>query len=267
MRVIDVAWACLRRDFRIDASYKVSFVIDVVDALVLVLAYAVLARLFPGRTFDGFTPLGFVLVGVAANGALMTALVAFAQAVRGVQAAGAIKAVLVTPAPPLLVVLLSSVYPLLRATLDLVVWLVAAVWLGAPLAGLAPAPLLAAAVVFALAALAMAGFGFLSAAFAVIFKRGDPVVWLLGAISLLLGGVLYPASALPPALAALGRGLPTTHALEGMRSALLGGAGLAEVGGSVLALAGFAVIGMPLGLAALAWSIRHARREGTLGHV
>lgn len=260
-------WASVRKDARIDASYKVAFAIDVVDGLLLLVAYGVLAGLFGAQTLDGFSPVGFLLVGVACNGALLTALVCFAQAVRGVQAAGAVKAVLATPTSPVAVVLLSSVYPFLRAGLDLALWLTAAVLLGAPLAGLTATGVLAAVILFGTAAAAMAGFGFVAAAFAVVFKRGDPVVWLFGAASLLLGGVLYPASSLPPVLTALGRWLPSTHALEGMRAVLLGGAGLADVWPSLATLGAFSLVGVPAGLAVLGWSVQFARREGTLGHV
>lgn len=267
MIVLGKVWACVLKDARIDVSYRVSFVIDVVDGLLMFAVYGVLAGLFGDRRLDGFAPLGFLLVGVAANGALMTALVCFAQAVRGVQAAGAIKAVLSTPTSPLAVVAYSSVYPFLRAIFDLVLWLGAAAWLGAQFAGLSAQGLTAALVVFLVAALSMAGFGFVAAAFAVVFKRGDPVVWLVGGASMLLGGVLYPVSSLPPLLVVLAQWMPTTHALHAMREILLGGAGLGAVSSSVWVLVWFGVIGVPLGLMTLAAAIQYARREGTLGHV
>jgi ABC-2 type transport system permease protein len=260
-------WACVLKDARIDISYRLSFVLDVVDGLLMFAVYGVLAGLFGNQALDGFPPLGFLLVGVAANGALMTALVCFAQAVRGVQTAGAIKAVLATPTSPLAVVLYSSVYPLVRALLDLVLWLVAAALLGAQFAGLTGHGILAVLVVFFVAALSMAGFGFVAAAFAVVFKRGDPVMWMIGGGSMLLGGVLYPTSSLPPMLAILSQWVPTTHALHAMREILLGGGGLVEVAPSLGVLAWFGVIGVPLGLMTLAAAIQYARREGTLGHV
>lgn len=267
MRVLGKLWACVLKDARIDASYRVSFVIDALDGLIMIVVYAVLAGLLGNRALDGFAPLGFLLVGVAANGALMTALVCFAQAVRGVQAAGAIKAVLTTPTSPLAVVLYSSVYPFLRAGLDLAMWLIAAAVLGAELTGLQTGGVAPALLVFVLAAIAIAGFGFAAAAFAVVFKRGDPVVWVFGAATMLLSGVLYPTSSLPPILGALAQWLPTTHALNAMRATLLGGAGIPDVASSLGVLVLFGIVGVPLGLMTLAGAIQYARREGTLGHV
>ena len=120
--------------------------------------------------------------------------------------------------------------------------------------------------VFGLAALAMAGLGFVSAAFAVVFKRGDPVLWFFGALSLLLGGVLYPTDTLPPWLAHLSAALPSTHALNAMRAVLLDGASLGQVATSLLSLMAFAVIGLPLGLLILGAAIRMAQAKGSLGH-
>lgn len=265
--VLAKLWACVVKDARIDASYRVSFAIDAIDGLIMIVVYAVLAGLIGNRALDGFPALGFLLVGVAANGALMTALVCFAQAVRGVQAAGAIKAVLTTPTSPLAVVLYSSVYPFVRAGLDLGMWLIAAAVLGAELTGLRTGGVAPALLVFVVAAVSMAGFGFAAAAFAVVFKRGDPVVWLFGAATMLLSGVLYPTSSLPGFLGALAQWLPTTHALNAMRATLLGGAGIADVASSLGVLLVFGIVGVPAGLMTLAGAIQYARREGTLGHV
>jgi ABC-2 type transport system permease protein len=267
MRWVALAWACVRRDALIDISYKVSFVFDLIDAMLMVVAYALLAGLFGAQPLDGFSALGFLLVGVAGNAALMTALVCFSQAVRGVQVAGAIKTILTTPTPPVVVMLLSSIYPFVRASVDLCIWLIAAALLGAPLVGLDVSSVAATVIVFLLASAAMAGLGFASAAFAVVFKRGDPVVWLVNAVTMLLSGVLFPTSALPDMAERVSRLLPTTHALDALRATLLAGADLADVAPDALALLGFALIAVPMGLLALAWSVRHARKEGTLGHV
>lgn len=153
-----------------------------------------------------------------------------------------------------LVVSLSSLYPIIRSTIDVVIWLAAA-WLCG--VSLAQANFIGATVVFAAGAVAMAGFGFVSAAFAVVFKRGDPVLWLFGAMSFLLGGVLYPTDILPPVLAALSQALPATHALNAMRAVLLDGASLREVAPQLASLVAFGVIG---------GAIQMARERGSLGH-
>ena len=89
---------------------------------------------------------------------------------------------------------------------------------------------------------------------------------MFGALTLLLGGVLYPTSALPAWLSVLSAGLPITHALQAMRGALLDGASLSHVASELLSLAVFAVVGIPAGLAVLAAALGAAQRRGSLGH-
>ena len=49
MIVLGKIWACVLKDFRIDASYRVSFAIDVVDGLLMFAVYGVLAETTPTR--------------------------------------------------------------------------------------------------------------------------------------------------------------------------------------------------------------------------
>ena len=85
-------------------------------------------------------------------------------------------------------------------------------------------PRLAAALLVALAILTFSALGVLSPSFILVFKRGSPIAWLFGALSWLLGGLLYPVAVLPDWLRALSALLPVPHAIEGMRAALLGAA-------------------------------------------
>jgi ABC-type multidrug transport system permease subunit len=58
--------------------------------------------------------------------------------------------------------------------------------------------------------------------------------------------------------------LPFTHALEGLRQAVLNGKGLGELSPQVGILSVFAVVLLPLSLAFFAWTVRQAKRLGTL---
>ena len=66
-----------------------------------------------------------------------------------------------------------------------------------------------------------------------IFKRGNPIVWLFGGLSWLLGGVLYPVSVLPWWLSRASALLPITYTIEGLRAALLREAPWSELWHSV----------------------------------
>jgi len=257
------AWAFFKRDLRTDLSYKLSFAFQVVDILVGLGAFYFLARVLGKADFRGYEPFPFILVGMAVNGYMTTCLVCFAQAIRGNQPAGTLKAVLVTPTSPTAFVLFSSLYPCARSAFDALLYILAGTLLGLPLDRVNfPSVLL----LFLLSAAAFSSIGIFSATFTLIFKRGDPLLWLFGGLSWLLGGVFYPLQVLPRFLRYAAQFLPITHALAGLRAALLHDASAAELLPQIGILAIFAFIGLPLSLLAFHLGVRWARVAGTLSH-
>jgi len=257
------AWAFFKRDLYSDLSYKLSFAFQVVNILVGIGAFYFLARILGKAAFRGYEPFPFILVGMAVNGYMSTSLACFAQAIRGNQPLGTLKMVLVTPTSPVAFVLYSSIYPFLRAALDALLYLLAGTLFGLSLGRVnLPAVLL----FFLLSVAAFSSIGILSATFTLVFKRGDPFLWLFGGLSWLLGGVFYPREVLPRFLQHAGQLLPITHALVGMRAALLRNASILELLPQIGVLGVFALAGLPLSLLAFHLGVRWARTTGTLSH-
>ncbi len=256
------ALAFLRRDLVTDLSYKVSFAIEAIDIAIGVAAFFFLSRLL-GADPQGYDPFEFILVGIAVNGALSTTLASFANGIEGDSGSKSLKALLVTPTSPQALVVLSSLYPILRASLDLLLYVVGGLAFGLSFASVNVGGAL---LVFALSLLAFASLGVLSAAYTLVLKKGEPILWLSGALSWLLGGVFFPVDLLPAALQQAAQLLPITHALEALRALLLSGADLAAVSTHVIVLAGFAFVGLPLAMVVFGTAVRWGQRSGTLGH-
>ena len=263
MSVIWKIRAFVRRDLAIDFSYRLSFALEAVHVLIAVAAFYFLAQLVKEHRPGGYASFPFILVGLAVNAYMMTCFVCFSQAIRGSQPAGTLKAILVTPTSSGIFLLCSSVYPFLRASADAGGYLVAGVLFGLPLWHVNVA---AAALVFVLSLLAFSSVGIMSATFTLVFRRGDPLLWLFGSGSWLLGGVLYPVDVLPRSLQHLSTLLPITHAADGMRAALLADASPALIAADLRALALFALIGFPLSALLFSLGIDHAKRVGALDH-
>jgi len=263
MPVVWKAWAFFKRDLITDLSYKLSFAFQVVDILVSIGAFYFLARILGKGAYRGYEPFPFILVGMAVNGYMTTSLVCFAQAIRGNQPLGTLKMVLVTPTSPVAFVLFSSLYPFVRAALDAVFYLLAGTMFGLSLGRV---NLLAVLLIFLLSVAAFSSIGILSATFTLVFKRGDPFLWLFGGLSWLLGGVFYTLEVLPRFLQHAGQLLPITHALVGMRAALLHNASILELLPQIGVLGLFALVGLPLSLLAFHLGVRWARITGTLSH-
>jgi ABC-2 type transport system permease protein len=257
------AWVFFKRDLVTDWSYRFSFALETFHILITVAAFYFLASIVGEKELDGYASFPFILVGLGVNAYMTTCFVCFAQAVRGNQLAGTLKAVLTSSISPAEFLVLSSGYPFVRATIDAIAYALGGLLFGLSLDRV---NLGAAALVFVTSILAFSSIGLVSATFTLLFKRGDPLLWLFGSGSWLLGGVMYPNSVLPPALRDAAELLPITHALRGLRAAVLSNASIVDVWPQVQALVLFATIGLPLSVIAFNLGLRRARIAGTLGH-
>lgn len=257
------AWAFFKRDLFTDLSYKLYLTLQLLNIVVGIAAFYFLSRIVEKNSLRGYESFPFILVGMAVNGYMSTSLVYLTQGVRQYQPLGTLKAIFAARTSPLAFILLSSLYPFLRAAVDVGLYLAGGMFFGL---SLAKANLPAALLVFLLSMPACTCIGILSTTFTVVFKRGDPLVWLFGSLSWLLGGVFYPPEVLPRFLQRAALLLPITHVLDGMRAALLGGASVAEVLPQIGSLALFGLIGLPASLFAFNWGVRWARVTGTLSH-
>ena len=255
--------AFLVRDLLIDASYKISLAVELVDVVIAVAAYYYLSTVLGDRRPAGYDAFGFLLVGMAMNNAMSTALTCFAQVVKVDQQTGAIKPVLMSSLPAPAIVALGSLYPILRSAISASTYLAAGVFFGMTYrAANIPAVLMVCGAALA----AFAALGMFSAASTLVLKRGDPVLWLVATLSWLLGGVFFPVALLPPALQRAAAFLPITHALDALRATLLNGATIADVRHDVTILIAIAVIGLPLSALLVHVGTIRVKRTGTLGH-
>lgn len=258
-------WAFLVRDALMAVSYRLEFGLQLATVLFYVSALYFLSSII-GHTdtlapYGGYLP--FAAIGLAVANFFQTGFDSFAKAIHREQLHGTLEALLLAPLRLTTVVVACSAWRFLWTALVSSIYVVAAVLLyDLELKG---NPALA-FVLLVLTTLAFASLGLLSASFVMVYKRGDPIGLLLGGVSTLLGGVFFPVSALPGWLQTAAWCLPITHGLDGIRSVLLLGASAREVLTPLLALGGFAALGLPLGLLCFHRAVRRARREGTLLH-
>lgn len=261
--------AFLRRDALIQMSYRLAFVLDILSIVFSVATFYFVSRLV-GPSSEGLLSsyggqyFPFVLIGIAFSTYQGVGLHSFAQSIRQEQYLGTLESVLAAPVSPSSFLLASAQWDFLYATLQVTIYFCAA----AAVFGfrLPNADWAAAAVILALTMAAFLSLGILSAAFVLTSKKGDPVTWLVSTASELLGGVFFPIALLPDSLKAVSNFIPMTHALEGLRKTLLGGASLSAVRGDAFFLGAFTAIFLPLGVWFFRRALAHARRAGSLGH-
>jgi ABC-2 type transport system permease protein len=205
--------------------------------------------------------LAFSIVGTSMMGIFMASYGGFASAIRSEQAMGTLETLLMSPIQISTLVVGANLWTIIYALLDAMLTLV----VGMLLFGLSfHSGWLAAAAVVGLTNLSFVAVGVLSAAFAVVYKRGDPFRIIVGGASFILGGVVYPVEVLPRWLGILAQALPTTHGIRALRGVLIGGRGLGAYTTELWILTAFAVVGIPSSIAVFKSALRQAKRDGSL---
>ena len=264
---MSVAAAFLKRDLSLSLSYRLSFLLQLVGIFFSVSTFYFLSQLFGAALVPQLDQYGgdyfsFVLIGLAFTGYISLSLSNFAASIREGQMMGTLEIMLLSPTRLSTILISSSLWSYLLATVHTLVYLI----MGVLIFGfnVSQINIISALVVLVLSIASFSGIGILSAAVVMLVKKGDPIAWLFGGVSSLLAGVFYPISVLPDWLEPLSRFLPLTYALDAMRLAVLKGSSLAELRFDILVLLGFTLILTPLAFIAFSKALKRAKIEGSL---
>jgi ABC-2 type transport system permease protein len=124
---------------------------------------------------------------------------------------------------------------------------------------------LAALIVLAVASVSFIGIGMMAAVLPLISpEKGTQIGFVGQGILLVISGVYYPVEVLPEWMQKLSVISPATYALDGIRDAILDGAGITEMGDELWPLAVIGAVSIPLGLWIFRLGEQHAKRHGKL---
>lgn len=271
MRPVALVGAFLRRDLAIALSYRLPFVLDLVNTLSSLFLFFFLARFVDATGVvgtevttepleGGYFP--FVVIGIALLGILQTGLTAFDSRIRSDQSTGTLEALLATPPAAWVTVLASSAYQLTYAALSSVLYVAVAVAVFGVRFDARPLGLVVATAGVLATVLLFAALGMVFAAVTIVLKRAGGVIGLSTTALALLAGVYYPLEVLPRPLELLGRALPFTWSVDLVRDSLLDG----QVPvGRLGVLAVVALLATAVAVRIFSGAMTAARRAGTLG--
>ncbi len=258
--------AFLRRDRRIETSYKAGFLLGAAASVMTVLIFYVLGGAI-GAAAPGLDPYGagyfsFVVLGLAVAQFVGSVISRIGGAVRESQVTGTLELMLLSPSRLSTIVVSGTLWANLSALTGALLFVGLGVLAGLAVTG---TDVLVIAIAIPLTMIATTGLGIFAAASVVVLKRGNPLGAAITAACVVLGGVFYPVDALPAPLQALSALVPTTHALAAIRGAVLGGQDIVVLAGPLLALGVLAGASLLVGLVAFSAVIRFARTDGSLG--
>jgi ABC-2 type transport system permease protein len=127
------------------------------------------------------------------------------------------------------------------------------------------ADFMSALVVLGVASVSFVGIGMMTAVLPLISpEKGVQLGFIAQGVLLVVSGVYYPVDVLPGWMQAVATISPATYALDGIRAAILDGAGLRAVWHDVWPLIVIGVVAVPLGLEVFRRGERYAKRHGKL---
>jgi ABC-2 type transport system permease protein len=260
--------AFVRRDFLVAWSYRMAFFSDFVALGTQMIVFAFIGRLVSEDQLPAYggaptTYVEFVAIGLVVNLFVQIALTRTATAIRTEQMIGTLEALLMTPTATATVQVGSAVFDLVYVPIRTAIFLgFLAVIVGLDLhaSGVAPSALILLTFIPF-----VWGLGLGAAGAILTFRRGDGGIMLGATLLGLLSGAFFPLVLLPDWIEAVAEYNPLAIAIDGMRHALLGGAGWSEVGEKVALLVPMSVVSIVGGALVFKLALDRERRRGTLG--
>src|SRR5688572_30851851 len=130
---------------------------------------------------------------------------------------------------------------------------------------LAGADFAAALVVLLVASISFIGIGMMTAVLPLISpEKGTQLGFIAQGLLLVVSGVYYPVEVLPQWMQWISVISPATYALDGMRDAIIDGAGVTEMWPNIWPLIIIGIVSVPLGLEVFRRGERYAKQHGKL---
>lgn len=259
-----VAWAFLRRDVLMVRPWK--WLVEWLQSGLWVSFWYFMTRIFKtvqpfhsGFQVDYFT---FSLIGLALSQYVWRGFVAFADRVKAEQTSGALEPLWATAYPLPLLVILSSLWDFLTATVNAGIILLMGTYLFG--AQLNLDGILTVVGVGLVTSLAMGSLGLLASSWTIACGRGEVFRSFLNNSIPLLSGAFFPVSVFPGWLQAVAWCLPLTHALNLARGILLPAGGVSVLTYEWIALMGITALLLAAGWMSFFLAVHQARLNGRI---
>ena len=263
LALLDKTSAIIRRDLVTSLRYRTGFSLGLLSGVAEIAALYYLARAVgPGFRPEGMEYYPYLLVGTGFYRFLIMGINSFLTTVQEAQQTGTLEVLMTTATPAPALVILSAISSFVGKSFALLLYLAGGLFLFR--VALHAPNLPGCLMVFALSVGIAVAIGIIAAAVQIAVQKGSAVVWLLGSAVWFLTGTLFPVDSLPKILQSLASLIPMTHALTGMRLALLQGTSLRMLGPELIILAGFCTLLLPASLLFFSYTLRRARIQGTL---
>lgn len=260
-------WAFLKKEFLIESSYKLAFIYNVFGVGISVLGYFFIDKLFGQRMVSHLQEFGvnyfsYVLLSMAFFSYAGVGLGSFSSRIQSEQVQGTLEAIILTPTKISTILFSMALWNFCIATLDMAIYIILGIFLFK--INFTNVNLLSTLVIFLLTLASFSGLGILSASFILIFKRGNPLGWVISGLEGLIGGVYFPITVLPAWLQVLAKFFPITYAIRAIELAVYRGYNIIQLRKEIIFLLFSTFLLLPFSLSAFKHSLKKARMDGSL---
>ena len=260
------AKAFIKRDFRIEASYPLNFMMMTITSLLPLILFFFISKIVDPKDASlqkyGGNYFSFVIVGLAFFQYYRTALTSYTKIIQRDQMTGCLESMLCSQTSPQAVILMSTFYSTIFSTIQLfIIFLGGYFFFGFKLSQI---NFLSTAIIFILSLILFLSFGIISAAGIVVFKKGDPIGFLLLNANIIVGGAFFPIEVMPSWLQKFSLIIPAKYSLDALRLTIIQGFDIAQVSEQALILLLMLLIFFPISIKILLISVKKAKKDGTL---
>jgi len=265
--MIRTAIAFIKRDCLIMLSYRFNFVFSIVGILVMVTVLYFLGGLVDSANVSFLKPyggnyFGFLLIGIAFSDYAGISINSFSAIIRDGQLTGTLEIILSSPTRLFTFLFSSSLWSYIFSTFRLCLYFLVSIFVFK--LEITEVNVAAAFIIFAFSIITFIAIGIISASLVIVVKQGDSVLRRIGAVSMLVSGIIFPTEYLPSLLNKISLFLPFTYTYHGLRLSILQGQSITQLQGDIAALSGFAVVFMMSSLIVFPYAVKKAKVKGSL---
>jgi len=267
--VIKKIFAIVKKDFLVEASYKLSFALNIFSVMATLFVYFFIDRMFGHKMTKyleefGVNYFSYVLLSMAFFSYIGVGVGSFSARLRQEQLQGTLESLLLTPTKISTILCGMSLWNLILATFDAAIYIIMGVFLFK--IDFSHTNLLSAIITLILTVISFSSLGIISASFIMIFKKGNPLSWVINTSEGILGGVYFPVTVMPGWLQTLAKFLPITHAIRAMELSIYRGYSIKQLKAELVFLFMFSSVLLPLSLFVFKYTLKLCRKQGTISH-
>ena len=259
--------AFFKKDLINQTSYRLSFFLNILSIFIAVYVFFIFSKLFEGSNNYlekfGDNYFFFLIIGISISDVVLRISSVINTEVRNYQLTGMFEEIINLKAPIIELLSYSFIYPIVFSIFRLLIFLLFAVIFFDLSLDFTNIGLIMFAI--SLTLISCIGVAYIAGAYAIAFKKGNPLSAINQLSVMILGGVFFPTTILPDWLNYISQFIPITHALEIIRYLFISDNFLnSEVINHFFSLALLSFCFLSIGLIVCHFAIKNGKKNGTL---